>query len=211
MAFPLERKIEAYAKAWAEETAIRLKSSLERALKDGQPLRRGSQEASLNFNDNVKVGGGKVSVQILATGDYWVNIEDGRGKGKGSFDPNKVGKKWQGRNGMNPVQILKEIQLNYEKKKKYSRLTKTGQRLSKPKKELSFAEAAKTLSFIFAGTKKSEGSISRKGIVPKPFVDRVITDQWFKVLTDQLSEITGEHFVGELELNSEFKNIKIVI
>jgi hypothetical protein len=55
MAFPLERKIEAYAKAWAEETAIRLKSSLERALKDGQPLRRGSQEASLNFNDNVKV------------------------------------------------------------------------------------------------------------------------------------------------------------
>jgi hypothetical protein len=98
MAFPLERKIEAYTKAWAEETAIRLKSSLERALKDGQPLRRGSQEASLNFNDNVKVGDGKVSFQILATGDYWVNIEDGRGKGKGSFDPNKVGNKSHGIN-----------------------------------------------------------------------------------------------------------------
>lgn len=205
MAFPLERKIEAYTKAWAEETAIRLKASLERALKDGQPLRRGSQEASLNFNDNVKVGDGKVSVQILATGDYWENIELGRGADKTAPPSKVVGAKWQGKNAIKPQQILKEIQLNYEKKKKYSRLTKTGQRLSKPKKELSFNEASKRLSFIFAR------SIGKKGIVPKPFVDRVITDQWFKVLTDQLSEITGEHFVGELELNSEFKNIKIVI
>ena len=205
MAFPLERKIEAYAKAWAEETAISLKASLEKALKDGQPLRRGSQEASLNFTDNVKVGSGKVLVQILATDDYWVNIEEGRDKDKTPPPSNSVGKKWQGKSGIKPQQILKEIQLNYEKKKKYSRLTKTGSRLSKPKKELSFNEASKQLSYIFSR------SIGKKGIVPKPFVDRVLTDQWLGVLTSQLSEITGEHFVGELNFNNEFKNIKIVI
>lgn len=204
MAFPLERKIEAYSKAWAEETAIRLKASLEIALKQGQPLRRGDQEASLNFNDKVRVGDGSVSVQILATADYWINIEDGRGAGETAPPSKAVGAKWQGKNGIKPQQILKEIQLNY-KNKKYSRLTKTGKRLSKPKKELSFSEASKQLSYIFAR------SIGKKGIVPKPFVDRVINDQWLKVLTDQLTEITGQHFIGEIELNNEFKNIKIVI
>lgn len=205
MAFPLDRKIEAYARAWAEETSIRLKASLEKALKDGQPLRRGDQEASLNFNDNVKVGDGKVSVQILATGDYWVNIEGGRGAGERMPPSKVVGSKWQTKNGMNPVQILKEIQLNYEKKKKYSRLTKTGGRLSKIKKEPTFAEASKQLSYIFAR------SIAKKGIVPKPFVDRVITESWLQVLTDQLAEITGETLIAELNFNNEFKNIKIVI
>jgi hypothetical protein len=204
MAFPLERKIEAYSKAWAEETAIRLKASLELALKQGQPLRRGDQEASLNFNDKVRVGDGSVSVQILATADYWINIEDGRGAEETPPPSKAVGAKWQGKNGIKTQQILKEIQLNY-KNKKYSRLTKTGKRLSKPKKELSFSEASKLLSCIFAR------SIGKKGIVPKPFVDRVINDQWLKVLTDQLTEITGQHFIGEMELNNEFKNIKIVI
>lgn len=197
----LQEKIEAVCRNWARETAKDLKKSLEKALKEGQPLRRGEQEASLNFSDVVTVDDkGNANIKIVASGEYWINIEEGRGAGEQRPPSNVVGAKWQGKNAIKPQQILYEIELNAKKK-----LSKTSKGLSKPKKQLSFNEAAKRLSFIFAGT------ISKKGIKPKPFVDRVINDGRVKILTKKISEVIGQDISAELNLNNEFKKIKITV
>lgn len=199
----LQEKITAICRNWSRKLAQDLKESLERALKDGQPKRSG-QQASLTFGDEVVVDEqGNANIKIIATDEYWINIEDGRGKGEKRPPSKALGAKWQTKNGINPNQILKEIQINA--KKKYSRLTKTGKRLSKPAMELSFDEAAKRLSYIFAG------AISRNGIEPKPFVDRVITESRLRELTNKISEAMGQEVTAQLDFNNEFKNIKIKI
>ena len=54
-------------------------------------------------------------------------------------------------------------------------------------------------------------SIGKKGIEPKPFVDRVLSEERLNELTLLLSEVIGQEMTATLDLEGEFKNVKIEI
>lgn len=209
----LQEEIERECKRYGKKLCIYLKAELEEALnrKHKKPM-----EADLNFKENVVATNDGVKIQILAYAnskpvDYWQFIEYGvngtkvsQGSEfnfkKGAIDFDAVGKKWQNKNNINPVKILAEIEM---KSKKSSRLTKFGKRLSKPKKKLSYDEAAMKLSGVFAV------AIARDGLEAKPFVKKGIENSKPNEFKKRISELMGKEISFNLALNSRDKNIKI--
>jgi len=190
----LDKEIETVCNEWAEKVAQDLYVSLNEALnKEG---RSNDQNAALHFTKNIKVDNGGAKVQILASGEYWINIEEGR-KPNSKQPPSKKIEKWIKAEALNPQKIIAEIEL------KRKGLSKTNRTLSRPKKKLSFNEAAKRLSFVIGR------SIAKKGIEPKPFIDKVINEARLKELTDSLGEVMGREITGQLDLSNEFRNIRI--
>jgi hypothetical protein len=193
----LADKIQEVCEDWAKNLSIELKNSLEKALHDGGS--NNPQQAALTFNPVVKVDTkGNALVQIVATGDYWAVIEDGRKPNSKMPPPDKVGGKWMSTQGIDPRQILAEIEA-----KRKGGLSPIKNGLSKQKKALSYNEAAKRLSFVFAR------SIGRKGIEAKPYIKSVINDEAIEDLTDRLSEVMGKDIETSLSFGNEFKNIKV--
>ena len=195
----LEDKITAIGRNWGRNTAKDLKASLEQALKDAGSTN--PEEAALTFYNEVVIENGSVKIQILATGDYWINVEDGRKPNSTPPPSNVVGKVWQNKHNIDARVVLAEIALKSAK----PTLSRTTNKLSKTKKKLSYDEAAKRLSFIFAR------SIGKKGIEPKPFVDRVLNDGRLNDLASKLSEVIGTEIVASLDLTNEFRTIKITV
>lgn len=201
----LDKELQDVCEAWAQKVADDLYISLNEALKKSE--RSNDQNAALRFTKNVNVKDGGVKVQILASGDYWAFIDEGvdgtevkHGSPysfKGKFAKPKAIEKWIKAEALNPQKIIAEIEL------KRKGLSKTNRTLSRPKKKLSFNEAAKRLSFIIGR------SIAKKGIEPKPFIDKVINEVRLKELTDSLSEVMGREITGQLDLSNEFRNIRI--
>lgn len=197
----MNEKIEAICRRWARELSQDLKRSLEKALKDGQPKRNTPQEAALTFSEIVDVSGGSINIQVLASGEYWVNIEDGRKPNSTPPPSDAVGKRWQNAHNIDARKVLAEIHLKHTgglniRKKSLGKKTKA---------KISYDTAAKRLAFILAR------SIGKKGIEPKPFVDRVITNERVNLLMTELSEVIGKEITANLELNNEYRNIKISI
>jgi len=196
----LTDKIAEAQKKWGKEFATDLKASLETALKKG---RKGNpQEASLHFDEQIEYSSDGVKVQIIASGDYWLNIEKGRKPGAKRPPSEVVGKKWQNANNINAKKVLAEIAVNYKRK---NGLSVTDRKITRRKKELSYDEAAKRLSFILAG------SISKKGIKAKPYVQEVLNDGRVDELKQTISGIVGREIVLELNFKNEFENITIVV
>lgn len=206
----LQKEIENVCEAWATLLSDDLKTSLDQALKEGGAKR---PQFDLTFFPRVKVSNeGGVSIQIEASGDYWDYIEQGVDgtkvkhgspyaytKGAVDFDPIES---WIKRSSINAPKILADIQL---KSTKYSRLTKTGQRLSKPKKKLSYDESVNRLSRVFAV------AIARDGHEPKPYIDRVLNSDRIAVLTESLSEVIGREIIASFDNTGDFKTVKIEI
>lgn len=185
---------------FGKKLAIYLKANLEEALEKGRK-RGGSnpQEANLTFNEVLSYTPDGIKVQIIATGEYWRNIEDGRKPGK--MPPSNVlGKKWQNKNNINAKNVYLEIQANYRKKKGLSTVNRT---LSKTKSKLSYDEYAKRLSFVFAK------AIERDGITPKPFVQQAIKEAKVDEFQKKISEAMGQDIRIQLELNNTVTPIKL--
>lgn len=195
----LKDKIAAAQKIWGEKFAADLKASLENALKKGK---KNPQEAALHFDEVIEYTPDGVKVLIVASGDYWINIEKGRRKGAKQPPSDALGKKWQNLNNIDPRKILAEIAVKYRRK---NALTTVDRRLSRPKKELSFDTAAQRLSFVFAR------SISKKGIDAKPFVQNVLNDGRVNDLKTSISSIIGREILLELNFKNEFENIKVTV
>lgn len=180
MAEELKDKIEAVSRNFARKLEQDLMTSLNKAL--DFPKDNG-QNSRLTFSNSIVATNNSVNIKILASDDYWINIEDGRGKNKKAPPSDTLGKEWQLSHNIDARKILKEIQINYQTKKGLSKINK---RLTKISKGLSFDKAAKQLSFIFAR------SIGKKGIPAKPFVDRVINDGRLKTFASTIAKIIGE-------------------
>jgi hypothetical protein len=135
--------------------------------------RSSPQTTKMNFNPEVQETAYGVRLNIVAYDTYWRWVESGRKKGARRVPADKLSKKWQNKNGINAVTIIAEIQRK---------------RLGYAPKKLKYGTAVKQLAFII------QKSIYKKGIVPKPFVDKIINDGRFEKFRNDLVPILGEHF-----------------
>ena len=172
---PIKEEIDAIIIPFGDKLAIDLKASLEAALKQGGS--KNVQESSVTFQPKYTVTEDTTSIQIVTAQEHWKYIEHGRKPGK-MPPPNKLGKNWQVSQGIDPRQILAEINIKSNPK-------------AKPK-QLSFDKATKQLSFIIAR------SIGRRGLKPRPYIDRVLNDGRIAQLTKDLARVMSKDITIEL-------------
>lgn len=210
----LQEEINKEVRKYGKKLAVYLKANLEEALGGSR-----EQEADLHFEEVLTPTESGIRLQLVAMAhgkpvDYWSYIEHGvNGTSikygspfsykKKAINFDAVGKKWQNKHNIDPRKVLADIELKYEEGKKYSRLTKTGKRLSKPKKELSYNDSAMKLSRIFAV------AIARDGLEPKPFVNKAIQDSKPDEFKKRISEIMGKEIAFALNLNNNDTPIKL--
>ena len=176
---------------WGKELTEDLEASLNQALRDGG--NRNPQQAALNFREEAYIDGAGVELQVLASGDYWRYIESGRKKGARRLPADRVGKVWQNQNGIDARQVIIKLRA----KSKSPGLNYKQPKVKRGKAGLNYDKAARSLSFII------QNSIFRKGIKPKPFVDRVLEDGRIEILSSTLAQVLGKGFKLEIitELN----------
>lgn len=185
----INKKIEKVFSDFGKETAKDLKDSAEKALKDAG--RKGVQGIRLDFNELIKTTPtGDVILDIQAANGkkgvkYWRYIEEGRKKGAKMIPAKVVGKEWQNQYNIDPRVVLLSIEARRKKKLGINATRKT---LERPKKSLNYDKAATQLSFVI------QRSIFKKGIKPKPFVDRVLSDGRINKLREDLTPLLGERF-----------------
>lgn len=167
---------------FGKDLADDLEQSLTKALRDGG--RRNPEQPALTFKQETYIDGPGVEMAIMASGDYWKYIESGRKKGARRIPADVVGKVWQNTNNIDPRQVLMQLRLKKVRK------------LKTAKNKLNYDKAAKSLSFVI------QNSIFKKGIKPKPFIDRVIDDGRIEVLSSTLRQVLGNEY--KLEIISEF-------
>jgi hypothetical protein len=171
---------------WGEEASIDLKNEAELALQ--RAGRSNPNTISLEFDKVIATtSDGNVSLEIRAKrigkpAPYWRYIEEGRRAGK-QPPADKFGKAWQNEQGIDARVVLLKIQA------KRKRGLKTGnRRLKRVAKGLNYDSAVRSLSFLIAR------SIGRKGLRPKPFVGKVLTDERIADLRNRLTPLLGEKY-----------------
>ena len=136
--------------------------------------------SSLQFNSRVIQTQEGVKVQVISNFDYWYYIENGRKKGK--MPPSdKFGRDWQTKVGLNANKVMLEINAK----------TKKNTLKSKPKK-LNYNKSVKTLAFLIAR------SIGKKGVKPKPFIDRVINDGRMAQFGKDMAAALGKEIISDI-------------
>jgi hypothetical protein len=168
----IDKLLNDFGAKWAND----LKTSLDKALKDGAKSGERVQTSRIEFVGGVKYYPNKVIISITPNEDYWYYIENGRKKGK--QPPTKVlGEKWQAKNGISPSKILYQMTIDYNQKKGFTK---------RIVKKLPFQKAAKQFAFIVAR------AIGKNGIKPKPFIDRVTEDGRKDELAQQMGKLIGK-------------------
>ena len=175
-------EIQLVSKTFGKHLSQELKTSFDKAVRDGSKGHR-VQEPKMNFNPLIEVTAQGIKIRIVATGDYWRNVEYGRKKGKKMPPASAITKKWMSDNGINPAKAVQEITLKYYNKKglKYN------------VKKLKFDKAVKQLSYVV------RRGISLHGIKPKPFKDRVLTETRLSDFMKTISLIVGKNLKAEFQ------------
>lgn len=171
---------------FGKKIAIYMRANLEEAMQKAGS--RNPQETSLRFEPVVSLNGSTISIQIVASGDYWYYVDNGRKAGK-MPPPDKFGKKWQGKNNIDPRKVIAEIQL----KRKQGLKTNPKGSLN-TKKGLSFDKASKQLSFIIAR------SIGKKGVKARPFVENTMKEVGFDVFEKNMAGLIGKQIKLDINL-----------
>jgi hypothetical protein len=182
---------------FGDKLAEDLKESFDDALRSAG--RKGVQETNIRFNPKYKVvlNTGQIEIKVLALdrkgapAKYWSAVEHGRGANKKPPPSSALGKDWQVSAGiLDPVKVLINIHNNSLKKAKS--LSTKRRALRGKIKGLSFDAATKQLSYLIAR------SIGKKGIKPKPFIDRVLNDGRIDKLTKDLADLFRKDITIEL-------------
>jgi hypothetical protein len=163
--------------AFGQDVADDLYASLNAALKAAG--NKNPQEAALSFKPEFTNDADGVTLSIVASGEYWKWIESGRKQGTKRIPADVVGKKWQDANGINAAQVI-------------LKLRKKPKGLKHKASKLSYDKAARSLSFVI------QRSIYNKGIVPKPFVNKVLNDGRLDKLRNQLGTVLAKGFTLEI-------------
>lgn len=173
----IKDELDAVIIPFGDKLAKDLKDSLEQALKASGS--KNVQESSVTFQPEYEVTENGVSVRIITQQAHWKYIEYGRKAGK-MPPPNKLGKDWQVSQKIDPRKVLAEIKV------------KTNKGVTRKKKELSFDKASKQLAFLIAR------SIGKRGLKPRPYIDRVLNDGRIDQLTKDISKILSKNITIEL-------------
>lgn len=129
-------------------------------------------------------GGHTIQIHMA---DYYKYVESGR-KPNSKMPPSDKIEGWlKQRPGINAKNILAEIKIKSRKK------SKSLPRKNKTLKAISYDQARKTLSFLFAR------SIGKKGIEARPFINKVLTPQRLQELKDILKEQFAKDFVADFK------------
>lgn len=170
----LEKKIIEVLTIWGEDLVNDTKAEIDEIFKDG-----GGQTSDLSGSVNYKVlnKGGVINFQ-LTMNDYYKFVEAGRKKGAKGVPTEVLGKQWQNSKNINAVTVLKEINI------------KAG---IKSKKGLPYDKATKTLAFLI------QRSIKKKGIKPRPFLNKVLTDERMNKLKQMLAPVIRNQFILEIK------------
>lgn len=163
---------------WGKDLTEDLEKSLVKALRSGGNTN--VQQPALNFREDASLVGDGVQMDIIASGEYWKWIESGRKKGERRIPADVVGKKWQNINGINAKDVILKLRL------------KANPKLKRVQNKMSYEKAAKSLSFVI------QESIFKKGIKPKPFIDRVLEDGRIELLASELRRALGPAFKLEI-------------
>lgn len=152
-----------------------LLESLVEALRQGG--RMSPQTTKMNFSPRIKTTpDGNVSLEIVAYDKYWRWIESGRKAGARRVPADVLGKKWQNENAIDARKVILSIQAKRKSSIKFKKST------------LNYDKAARSLSFII------QRAIFKRGIKPKPFVDRILDDGRFKEFRNALVPLLGEQY-----------------
>jgi hypothetical protein len=163
-------EIDSIINHFGTKLSVDLMNSMNEAL-----ARKNGQQADIRFNQVIERTADGVNIKIVADKEHWIYIEDGRKPGK--MPPSEAfGKKWQNKLGINPSNIIYELTVKYKQSKKIN--TKT--------KKLTFDKASKSLAFLIAR------SIGKKGVKPKPFIDRVVNDGRIAKFSKDLADAMGK-------------------
>lgn len=182
----IDEQIRRVFELWGEEGAIDLKNEAEAALQ--RAGRSNPNTISLEFDKFISTtNAGDVTLEIRAVrlgkpAKYWRYIEEGRRPGK--QPPASVfGKTWQNEQGIDARVVLLQIQA-----KKKRGINVPSRELKRAKKGLDYDKAVKSFAFLIAR------SIGRRGLKPKPFVGKVITDARIADLRTKLTPLLGEKY-----------------
>lgn len=136
--------------------------------------------SSLQFKPKITQIPGGYKIQVISNFDYWYYIENGRKKGK--MPPSdKFGRDWQTKVGLNANKVMLEINAK----------SKGNTLKSKPKK-LNYNKNVKTLAFLIAR------SIGKKGVKPKPFIDRVVNDGRMSQFSKDMAQALGQEIISDI-------------
>lgn len=181
----LDNEIAKVFREWGKESALELKEEAEAALQRGG--RTNPNTVSLEFKEILSTtSDGNVQLEIVARRKgqpvkYWKAIEEGRKPGK--QPPSDVfGKTWQNEQNIDARVVLLQIQARKKG------LQTPNRKFKRLKKTLDYDKAVKQLQFIIAK------SIGKKGIKPKPYLGKVLTDERVRELRTKLTPLLGEKF-----------------
>lgn len=182
----LQDEIAKVFREWGKESSLDLKTEAELALQRGG--RTNPNTVSLEFKEVLTTTpDGNVQLEIVARRKgqpvkYWKAIEEGRAPGKKQPPSDVFGKTWQNEQAIDARVVLLQIQARKKG------LQTTNRKFKRLKKTLDYDKAVKSLSFIIAK------SIGKKGIKPKPYLGKVLTDERIRELRNKLTPLLGERF-----------------
>jgi hypothetical protein len=185
--------------ALGEDLANSMNDSLNEALNRG---RGNPQAADLHFEQLVVPIDGGFKILVLASGDYWLNIEKGRSPNK-KAPPSDAILEWINKNNIDAQRIIYQIRANI-KEEHYQGLSKIEKKaLKKQSRGLDKEVAKRQLSFIFAR------SIGKKGIEAKPYIDTAIGNVNINSYTEKFSDLMGKKIFIDLKLENEYEKINL--
>ena len=160
----LNTEIKTIIDAWG----IKVVENAQKVLRDTIPPYKGGQDSALAGSVNFKVSASPYGYKFaLWMNDYWINIEDGRGKNK-TAPPTE------------PIEQFIRLR---------------GLKLTPPKtlkgkrKTLSYDRKIKSLAYVIAR------SIGKKGIEPRPFQSKLMTQELKDELTTSLFSVLKKEFI----------------
>lgn len=154
---------------------------------------KGGQTTDLEGSVNYKVvnQGGVISFK-LSLAKHWKNVEDGRGANK-TPPPVDAIDKFIRQKGLDVNKILLDINARHKGIGKSLFGKKISKRnLTSLKGKQNYDWKVKTLAFLIAR------SIGKKGIKPRPFYDKVVTDERIQDLKNRLAPIIKKQFTIDL-------------
>jgi hypothetical protein len=207
----IDKEVDKFAKT----LAVFMNQELNIALEKGSKGSGNPQDADLHFTSNVILTQGGYTVQIVAVdsygnpANYWDFIDkgvDGTKKKYGSkYSYKKPGVKvkpiadWIDKNSIDAQKIVLEMRM--KRRGALSDLPK--KTLSEVKKQLSYADAKKTLSNIWAKT------IARDGQEPKPYIDNAFKRMDIGGFAKRMATLLGNSITIDLNLNDEKINLSL--
>jgi hypothetical protein len=185
MASELENKIIEVLTIWGQDLVNDTKAEIDKII-----THAGGQTSDLSGSVNYKVlnRNGVINFQ-LTMNDYWVNVEEGR-KPNSTPPPLKPIKDWINKKHLPVDQILLAVNIKHRGQGKSLGGLKITKRTLKT---ISHEKKVERVSWLFAK------SIGKKGIKPKPFIDKVLTDDRMNKLKQMLAPVIKQQFILEIK------------